>query len=74
MLSENHPTLFHLTLMCSSPPTPLHPTYMHLRIELLGGGGGGVGPRHIVVGRHVKVTVDSVPAVGAGAPGQGGPK
>ena len=53
---------------------PLHPTYMHLRIELLGGGGGGVGPRHVVVGGHVAVAVGCVPAVGAGGPGQGGPK
>lgn len=45
---------------------------MHLRIELLGGGGGGVGPRHIVVGGHITVTVSCVPAVGAGGPGQGG--
>lgn len=47
---------------------------MHLRIELLGGGGWGVGPRHVVVGGHVTVTVGGVPAVGAGGPGQGGPK
>lgn len=53
---------------------PLHPTYMHLHIELLGRGGGGVGPRHIVVSGQVLVTVGCVPAVGAGGPGQGGPK
>lgn len=47
---------------------------MHLRIELLGGGGGGVGPRHVVVGVQVLVTVDRVPAVGAGGPGQSGLK
>lgn len=47
---------------------------MHLRIELLGGGGGGVGPRHIMVGGHVAVTVGGVPSVAAGAPGQGGLK
>lgn len=56
------------------PPTPLHPTYMHLRIELLGRGGGRVGPGHVVVGGHVAVTVGCVPAVGAGGPGQGGPE
>lgn len=66
----------------SSPPpsldvsllTPLHPTYMHLRIELLGGGGGGVGPRHVAVCGQVLVTVGSVPVVDAGGPGQGGLK
>ena len=47
---------------------------MHLRIELLGGGGGRVGPGDVVVGRHVTVTVGGVPAVGAGRPGQGGSK
>lgn len=54
------------------PPTPPRPTYMHLRIELLGGGGGGVGPGHVGVGGHVAVAVGRVPAVAAGAPGQGG--
>lgn len=68
------PPSLDVSLLCSSPPTPLHPTYMHLRIELLGGGGGGVGPRHVVVGRHVTVAVGRVPAVGACGPGQGGPK
>lgn len=47
---------------------------MHLRIELLGGGRGGVGPCHIVVGRHVAVAVGCVPAVGAGRPRQNWPK
>lgn len=47
---------------------------MHLRIELLGRGGGGVGPRHIMVSGHVTVTVAGVPAVAAGGPGQGGLK
>lgn len=44
---------------------------MHLRIEFLGGGCGGVGPRHVVVGGHVAVTVGCVPSVVAGAPRQG---
>lgn len=57
-----------------APSTPLPTTYMHLRIELLGRGGGRVGPRHIVVAGHVTVTVGCVPAVGAGGPGQGGSK
>jgi len=58
----------------SRPPFLYTPTYMHLRIELLGGGGGGVGPRHVVVGGHVEVAVDRVPAVAAGGPGQRGSK
>lgn len=56
------------------PPTPLHLTYMHLRIELLGRRRGGVGPRHVVVGGHVAITVGRVPRVVAGGPGQGGPQ
>lgn len=47
---------------------------MHLRIELLRGGGGGVGPGYIVVSGHIAVTVGGVPLVVAGAPGQGGLK
>lgn len=68
------PPSLDVSLLCCSPPTPLHPTYMHLRIELLGGGGGGVRPRHVVVAGHVKVAVGCVPAVGAGGPRQGGTK
>lgn len=56
------------------PPTPPHPTYMHLRIELLGGRRGRVGPSDVLVGGQVAVAVDRVPAVGAGGPRQGGPK
>lgn len=68
------PASLDISVLCSSPPTPLYLTYMHLRIELLGRGGGGVGPRDIVVGGHVAVTGAGVPAVGAGAPRQGGLK
>ena len=63
-----------VSLLRSSPPTTLHPTYMHLRIELLGWGRGRVGPGHVDVGGHVVVAVDRVPAVGAGGPGQSGLK
>lgn len=55
-----------------SPSRLLHMTYMYLRIEFLRWGGGGVGPGHVVVRGHVLVAVSGVPAVGAGAPGQGG--
>lgn len=47
---------------------------MHLHIEFLRRRGGGVGPRHVVVRGHVLVAICSVPAVGAGTPGQGGLK
>ncbi len=68
------PPSLDVSLLCCSIPTPLHPTYMHLRIELLGWGGGGVGPRHIAVSGHVEVAVGCVPAVAACGPGQGGLK
>lgn len=68
------PPSLDFSLLCSAPPTPLHLTYMHLRIELLGGGGRGVGPRHIAVGVHVAVAAVCVPLVVAGGPGQGGPE
>lgn len=45
---------------------------VHSRVELLGWGGGGVGPGHVVVGGHVAVAVSRVPVVVAGAPGQRG--
>lgn len=56
--------------------SPTYPQlfYKHLRIELLSRGSGGVGPWHVVVCGHVAITVNSVPAVAAGAPGQGGLK
>lgn len=56
--------------------SPTYPQlfYKHLRIELLSRGSGGVGPWHVVVRGHVAITVNSVPAVAAGAPGQGGLK
>lgn len=62
--------------MLPPPPPSWFPqrTYMHLHIEFLRGRGGGVGPRHVAVRGHVLVAVRGVPAVGAGAPGQGGLK
>lgn len=69
-------SLCHLafSMLCSATPTPLHLTYMHLRIELLGRGCGRVGPSQVAVGGHVLDAVVCVPAVGAGGPGQGGLK
>lgn len=53
---------------------PLRVTSVHLHVEFLGRRGGGVGPGHVVVRGHVLVAVSSVPAVGAGTPGQRGLK
>ena len=47
---------------------------MHLRIELLCGGGGGVGPADVAVCVGVDFAVGGVPAVGAAGPRQGGPE
>lgn len=73
-LEVDLPPSLDVSLLCSALSTPLRPTYMHLRIELLGGGGGRVGPRHIMVTGHVAVTVGCVPGVCTGGPGQSGPK
>lgn len=61
-------------LTSTSPSKLLQVTYVHLHIELLCRRGGGVGPGHVVVRGHVVVAVSSVPAVGAGTPGQRGLK
>lgn len=45
---------------------------MHLRIELLGGRDGRVGPGDVEVGGQVVGAVGRVPGVVAGGPGQGG--
>lgn len=58
-----------------SPPSRLlQTTSVHLHVEFLRRRGGGVGPGHVAVRGHVVVTVRSVPAVGAGTPGQRGLK
>lgn len=67
-------SLYSLSLLLITSPTPLHRTYMHLRIELLCRRRGRVGPGYVLVRGHITVTVGRVPVVVAGGPGQGGPK